>query len=134
MGLYFAYLSKRGNSYPILSLGSLMLPYSWLHAVGHFISEAGQEIFQWFPRQLPHFPSAFYWPLALFVVAKCLKKAFLKSGQLLMLPVGSLVHQTYVVSLRVRWKALNFMAEVASLKLMWVLKLLRCFAGFLLPS
>lgn len=68
------------------------------------------------------------------VHGEALKKKLLKSGQLHMLPISSLVYYTSNVSLRVMWKALYFICDISPFSPMWVLKLLRCFTGSFLLS
>lgn len=48
------------------------------------------------------------------------KKAFFKSGQLLMLNGESLLYQTFAMPVRVKWKALHFKVDEAPFKLICV--------------
>lgn len=73
-------------------------------------------------------------PSSSLLVAKHLRKTFLKSSQLWMFPFESLVYHTSTAPLKVKWKALYFIVDMALLKLTWVLKSLRCFTGSPLTS
>lgn len=53
-------------------------------------------------------------PFAIFTCGEAFKKAFLKSGQLRMVPSGSLMYHRSVVPLMIKWKALHFMMGVSS--------------------
>lgn len=122
------------NSYLALSLGQLTLPVHEFHTLGNFICKNKSKKFSMTHLGVASCLGSSIGPSPSLLVAKCLKKAFLKSSQLRLLPAWSLVYQTIATPLKVRWKARHFMAGVAPLKPMWVLKPLRYFVRSPLSS